>query len=120
MKGLVLSLMIWLGTPNLPPPQVSVVSSEEMTKKIGVVGPTGGYSCLLRNILLLEPFDPDNVWKRSVLVHELEHHRQCLKGDFDRLSARELERMAYAIQIRYLEENGMKVDEDIKNTLTGR
>ncbi len=121
MRELVLSLLIWLGAPDLPPPQVFVVAPEEVEKIAGTgAGAAAVYNCHFRTVFLSAPFDADNVWKRSVLVHELEHHKQCLEGRFRLFpeNLRELEGSAYAVQLHYLKKHGVLIDVRLEELLT--
>ncbi len=120
MRELVLSLLIWLGAPDLPSPQVFVVPPEDVEKLASIgAGAAAAYNCHFRAVFLSKPFDPENVWSRSVLVHELEHHKQCLDGRFRLFpeNLRELEASAYAAQLRYLKERGVLVDARLEELL---
>ncbi len=121
MRELVLSLLIWLGAPDLPPPQVFVVAPQELEKISGIgAGAAAVYNCHFRTVFLSAPFDRENVWKRSVLVHELEHHKQCLEGRFRLFpeNLRELEGSAYAVQLHYLKKHGVLIDARLEELLT--
>lgn len=121
MRELVLSLLIWLGAPDLPPPEVFVVPPEDVEKLAGTgAGAAAAYNCRFRAVFVSKPFEPENVWNRSVLVHELEHHKQCLDGRFRRFpeNLRELEAGAYAAQLHYLKEHGVLIDARLEELLT--
>ena len=121
MRELVLSLLLWLGVPDLPPPEVFVVPAEDVEKLAGTgAGAAAAYNCRFHAVFVAKPFDPEKVWKRSVLVHELEHHKQCLDGRFRLFpeNLRELEAGAYAAQLRYLKEHGVLIDARLEELLT--
>ncbi len=119
MRELVLSLLIWLGAPDLPPPEVFVVPAEDVEKLAGA-GAAAAYNCRFHAVFVSKPFDPENVWKRSVLVHELEHHKQCLDGRFRLFpeNLRELEGSAYTVQLHYLKKHGVLIDARLEELLT--
>ena len=92
-----------------------------MAKVAGTrAGAAAAYNCHFRTVFLSKPFDAENVWNRSVLVHELEHHKQCLDGRFDLFpeNVRQLEGGAYAAQLRYLKEHGVLIDARLEELLT--
>ncbi|WP_137701234.1 DUF6647 family protein [Marimonas lutisalis] len=60
-----------------------------------------------RNIYLVRPWSADDVYDRSVLLHELIHDVQLLNRDWPCIGKPELE--AYLLQDRWLKERGIRV-----------
>ena len=66
---------------------------------------SGAYDLPNRRIILVRPWDPDDIRDRSVLLHELIHHVQLGNRDYACIEAPEWE--AYKLQEAYLDEHGI-------------
>lgn len=95
-------------------PQIQRVSAVEIQQKI-----CGGRACIVKafyhpewGVYVDEALDvQNNVFDRSILLHELVHHLQKTTGKFDAVSnfcvRRNVQEMeAYGIQNRYLADQG--------------
>lgn len=73
-------------------------------------GEGGVYDYENRVIYLVAPWEPDDPWKRSILLHELVHDVQFLNREWACPNATEEE--AYRLQDRWLKEQGTQHDFD--------
>lgn len=97
------------------PPDVVVMSSEELTKKYG--SPVHAlYAHHEAKIYLSSHVDLSTIQGASVLLHELVHHYQNVSGAMDGYNcARESERLAYETQRVYLERNQVELMPELDN-----
>ncbi len=114
MKELIAALLVWIGQSSdyrsvaaprywmeLTPKEID--SRARADTAHGRSGALAMYECDSHTLVLRADFDFGRVWERSILLHELVHHAQCLrKGRYDDLCA--AEREAYALQARFLRE----------------
>ncbi len=91
------------------PPEVVVLSSEELNAKYG--SPVHAlYAHHEAIIYLSEDIDLSTIQGASVLLHELVHHYQNVSGAMDGYNcARESERLAYETQRLYLQRNQVEL-----------
>ena len=91
------------------PPEVMVMSSQELAEKYG--GPVHGlYSHPEATIYLADHVDLSTIQGASVLLHELVHHYQNVSGAMDGYNCvQESEKLAYDLQVVYLEQNNAKL-----------
>lgn len=84
-------------------PQITETSSSVVANK-----PRGLYSPFTQTIFLYEPWNADNPVDQSVLLHELEHHRQQGRSHWYCPGAQELP--AYRLQQKWLSEHGIELN----------
>ncbi len=116
MTELITALLIWMGAPDVAPPDVFTLNRLQIETYAGTEYDSrprdvvAAYTCAFNSLWLRDDFDPRDVWSRAALVHQLEHHRQCLGGQFRRTPTAGLEAEAFQVQVRYLSAQGIHVD----------
>jgi len=97
-----------LGDARINPPAITFCSTGDIipyeTDHV-LVNDTlsGAYDLLNRRIILVRPWDPDEIRDRSVLLHELIHHVQLNNRGYECVQAPEWE--AYQLQEAYLNDH---------------
>ena len=71
-------------------------------------GEGGVYDYAARVIYIVAPWDPEDTWQRSILLHEIVHDVQFLNRSWPCPNATEIE--AYELQDAWLLENGVQHD----------
>jgi hypothetical protein len=112
VKELIAALLVWIGQNSeyrnlaaprywMELPQEQIDSRARADAGHGRAGTLAMYECDSHTLVLRAGFDFERAWERSILLHELVHHVQCLRhGRYDDLCA--AEREAYALQAKFL------------------
>lgn len=122
-RELVVGLMAWIGSVTalpvpLVPPGVHQVPGSVICLSVhpdlpkfcesdaGATAYAGGYTPATQRLSIADTYDPESLFFRAVLVHELVHHMQARAGMT--YSCEGLgEVLAYATEKRYVEEAGL-------------